>query len=660
MLQFIYTYISLQTLIWLIVALPLASALINGVIALATSHAESARFRPFVSLVGSCLPLAAFAASVAVFFTVTGFEAGPPSAITGPLLKWVAGTNLVIEIGLKVDELSLVMALVVSGVGGLIHIYSIGYMGHDAGYARYFAQINLFLFFMLVLVLADNLVLMFVGWEGVGLCSYLLIGFWFEDTEKARAGMKAFVVNRIGDAGFIAAMFLIYGVMAASGAAPESGFFNFETMERYGAYFLPVATVLSLLLFTGAVGKSAQIPLYVWLPDAMAGPTPVSALIHAATMVTAGVYMVVRLNFIFALSPVALQVVAWTGAVTALFAATMGLAATDLKKILAYSTISQLGYMFMAAGVGAFSAAIFHLVTHAFFKALLFLCAGSVIHALHGEQDIRNMGGLKRRMPLTAWTFVIAATALAGIVPTAGFFSKDAILWQAFERGHFWLWAVGFLGAGLTAFYTFRAAGFVFFGESNIPQEKWRRVEEAPMTMAVPLLVLATLSLFGGILGVPEVLGGRDIIIKWLGGLISYEVGHAPAEGSHTELILMAISVLWAAHFSILGWVIYAQKRDWPVRIAARMSWVYRLVANRYYVDEIYNFFVVRPLVWFSGRVLWNSVDQSIVDGIAVHGSARAVGFMGVVVSAMQTGMLQRYLLYFLIGAAAVVGYLAL
>ncbi|MFH0799558.1 MAG: NADH-quinone oxidoreductase subunit L [Pseudomonadota bacterium] len=660
MLQFIYTYISLQTLIWMIVLLPLAGAAINGLVAFATARSEKVKLKPLVSFAGCILPLASFAAAAAVLWTLLGFESGAPSAITGPLFKWAASPDLVIEAGLRVDQLSLVMALVVTGVGSLIHIYSIGYMAHDAGYARFFAQMNLFLFFMLTLVLADNLILMFVGWEGVGLCSYLLIGFWFEDAAKAKAGMKAFIVNRIGDAGFLAAIFLIFGVMSAAGVSPESGAFNFQTMERYGAYFVPVATTVSLLLFAGAVGKSAQIPLYVWLPDAMAGPTPVSALIHAATMVTAGVYMVVRLNFIFALSPTALEVVAWTGAATALFAATMGLAATDLKKILAYSTISQLGYMFMAAGVGAFSAAIFHLVTHAFFKALLFLCAGSVIHALHGEQDIRNMGGLKNRMPLTAWAFVIAAAALAGLPPFSGFFSKDAILWQVYERGHFWLWAAGFTGAGLTAFYIFRAAGLVFFGETNLSLEKWKRVEESSISMAVPILLLVTLSIFGGVLGLPSALGGGNILGHWLGGLIPYEMGHAPAEGSHGELILMAVSIIWAAHFSILGWLIYAQKREWPVRIAERMGLFYRLVANRYYIDELYDLLIVKPLVWFSRRVLWNTIDETFVDGLVVHGSARSVGFMATVASAAQTGVLQRYLLYFLIGAVAVIGYLAL
>lgn len=659
MLDTLYQYISIQTLAWLIVALPLIGAAANGLIAVATAKREIGSYRPLVSFIGVFLPMTAFASALAIFTTMMRFEGADPSFITGPLIQWIATPGLAIEVGLKIDQLSIVMALMVSGVGSLIHLYSVGYMGHDEGYARYFAQLNLFLFFMLVLVLADNLILMFVGWEGVGLCSYLLIGFWFEDIAKARAGTKAFIVNRIGDAFFLAGLFLIYAVMASANAPVSSGYFNFEMMSRYNAYFVPMATAISLLLFGGAVGKSAQIPLYVWLPDAMAGPTPVSALIHAATMVTAGVYMVVRLNFIFALSPVALHVVATIGAATALYAATMGLTQTDIKKILAYSTISQLGYMFLAAGVGAFSAAIFHLVTHAFFKALLFLCAGSVIHAMAGEQDIRNMGGLRYRMPVTCWTFVLAAAAIAGIAPASGFFSKDAILWQAYERGDFVLWAIGFVAAGLTSFYIFRAVGATFFGETNASLEKFKRAHESPYSMIVPMMILAVLSVFGGLIGVPKILGGADRIGEWLSRLIAYEMGHAPEEGA-SEIVIMVITLLWSLHFAVLGWVIYAQKREWPDAVAQRFGFVYRLVANKYYVDEIYDFLIIRPLNWISTKILWQTVDDIFIDGLAVHGTARTVGLWANVVSLAQTGVLQQYLLYFLIGAVVVVGYLAL
>lgn len=661
MLQSLYQIVSIQSLAWLIVFLPLIGAALNGFIAVATARREIGAYRPAVSFIGVMTPFLAFLSSFIIFVTLISFERAEPSFITGPLFNWMFTPGLAIEIGLKVDQLSVVMALMVSGVGFLIHWYSIGYMHQDEGYARYFAQLNLFLFFMLILVLADNLVLMFVGWEGVGLCSYLLIGFWFDDYSKAQAGTKAFIVNRIGDAAFLAGMFLIFAVMASARVPVEAGYFNFEMMSRYNAYFLPMATIISLLLFCGAIGKSAQIPLYVWLPDAMAGPTPVSALIHAATMVTAGVYMVVRLNFIFALSPFALNVVATIGAVTALYAATMGLTQTDIKKILAYSTISQLGYMFLAAGVGAFSAAIFHLVTHAFFKALLFMGAGCVIHAIGGEQDIRKMGGLRYRMPVTCWTFVIAAMAIAGIAPASGFFSKDAILWQTFERGQYVLWAVGFIAAGMTAFYIFRAVGMMFFGETNLPLERLKRVHEAPSSMIVPIMILAFLSFAGGFIGVPHVLGGMDRIGTWLLGLIAYEIGHAPDEATQaTEVVIMVITLLWSLHFSVLGWVIYAQRREWPATFAVKFGVLYRLVANKYYVDEIYDFLLVRPIRWLSTKILWQTLDDTYIDGLMVYGTARSVGFWASVVSMAQTGVLQQYLLYFLIGAAVIVGYLAL
>lgn len=659
MLQLLYRIIALQDLIWLIVALPLMGAAINGMVALATARGDTARFKPLVSFVGCLCPLLSLAAAVVLFFTLTGFEAGPPAVITGPLFRWIAGAGLVVEVGLKVDQLSLIMVLVVAGVGSLIHFSSIGSLAHDAGYARYFSKTNLLLFFMLLLVLADNLLLLFIGWEGVALCSSLLIGYWFEDGAKARAGLKAFLFNRVGDAGFLAALFLIYGVMSAAGAAPEAGYFNFETMQRYGGYFIPVATILSLLLFAGVAGKSAQLPLHVWLPDAVDCPMPAAALMQSATMVAAGVYLVARLNFIFILSPTALQTIATFGAATALIAASMGLVVTDLRKILAYSTISQLGVMFVAIGVGAFAVAILHLVAHAFFKALLILCAGSVIQALGGEGDVRRMGGLGRRMPLTAWTFVIAAAALAGIPPTIGFFSINAILWQAYERGQVALWAMGFIGVGLMAFSIFRAAGLVFFGETNVPLERLKRVTEAPVSMALPMMMLATLTVVGGILGVPAILHGGSRLVSWLGTLVSYEIGHAPAEGSSIEIILMVVTLLWSAHFSVLGWLIYAQKREWPRRVARRVAPLHAVVANLYFVDQLYRWLILRPLVWVSRCLLWQTVDRVFIDGLVVQGTARVVGFAALVVGATQTGALQRYLLYFLVGAAAVIGFFA-
>ncbi|MBT3181193.1 MAG: NADH-quinone oxidoreductase subunit L [Deltaproteobacteria bacterium] len=661
MLELIYRHISLQALIWAVVFLPLLGAAFNGAISVLTAGKERALYKQWTAFIGCLAPILSFLAVLTLFFTLIGFEAGTPSAITGPLFKWIVSSDFMIDVGLKVDQLSLVMALMVSGVGALIHIYSAGYMWNDEGFARYFAELNLFLFFMLLLVLADNLVLMFVGWEGVGLCSYLLIGYWFDDPAKAKAGTKAFIINRIGDVCFLGAIFLIFGVMKASGADSAVDIFNFETMGRYSGYFLPISTAISLLLFSGAVAKSAQIPLHVWLPDAMAGPTPVSALIHAATMVTAGVYMIVRLNFIFVLSPFALSVIAIVGTATAIYGALLALTENNIKRILAYSTISQLGYMFLAIGIGAFSAAAFHMIIHSFFKALLFLCAGSVIFALGGEEDIRKMGGLKDRMPVTAWTFMIAAIALAGIFPASGFFSKDAILWQAYERGHTLIWVIGFLGAGLSSFYIFRLAGSVFFGEPNSEVEVYKKVSESPISMVVPMMLLATLSALGGLVGVSEIFGGSNHLGLWIGDLIQDEISRAPgntSQGAH--LILTVITMLWSAHFSILGWLIYAQKRDWPDRISRKFSPVYKVLVNKFYVNEIYDLVIIRPVIWFSRNILWKVFDKTLIDGVAVEGSSRVIGVIGLLASAAQSGLLQHYLLYFLIGAVVVVACLAL
>jgi len=645
MLQWVLQYISFETFVWMILAFPLFGAVVNGLRSLVAAVRKKETSHFVTILFGCGAPVLSFVVVATVFVVLLGFTSH--SMVTGPLFQWALLDDLIIDIGLKIDPLSLVMASVITGVGSLIHIYSVGYMGHDKGFTRYFSYLNLFLFFMLVLVLADSLVFLFVGWEGVGLCSYLLIGFWFEDEEKAKAGKKAFVVNRIGDAGFLLGLFLIYVTLKSANLDLGGDFFNFDTLKGYAHVLIPVATPVCLLLFFGACGKSAQIPLYVWLPDAMAGPTPVSALIHAATMVTAGVYMVARLSFLYTLTPTAMSVVAIIGAATALFAATIGLLQNDIKKILAYSTISQLGYMFLALGVGAFHAAIFHLMTHAFFKALLFLGSGSVIHAMHGEQDIRKYGGLSKRMPITTWTFVIASLAIAGIFPLAGFFSKDAILWHTYNSNII-LWGVGFAGAGLTAFYMFRLIGLTFFGESNMDEATLRKVHESPPSMAVPLLLLAVLSIAGGWIGIPEAMGGSDYFHHWLGEVLAY----TPVHGSHTEeLVLGGVSFLWAAHFAIIAWMIYSQKRDWPTRVVEKFRRLYWLIYNKYFVDEIYDVCVIRPIRNVSERFFWKISDAILIDGLLVHGTGRAVQFFGRILSAVQSGVVQLYLTLFLLGA---------
>jgi NADH-quinone oxidoreductase subunit L len=560
------------------------------------------------------------------------------------------------------------MCLVVTFVGFLIHVYSIGYMHGDSGYRRYFIYLNLFTFAMLTLVLADNFVLMFVGWEGVGLCSYLLIGHWFERHSASHAARKAFVVNRVGDFGFLLGIFLL---------ATHLGTVNFHQVfaaapERW-AVGGALATATALLLFLGATGKSAQIPLYIWLPDAMEGPTPVSALIHAATMVTAGVYMVARCHALFELAPAALVTVAVIGAATALFAATIGLVQRDIKRVLAYSTVSQLGYMFLACGVGAYSAGIFHLATHAFFKALLFLGAGSVIHALSGEQDLRRMGGLRSRLPWTHGTMLIACLAIAGIPPFAGFFSKDAILAAAFAGPLRWLYYVGLLTAGLTAFYMFRLLYLTFYGESRVSEEAEHHLHESPPAMVVPLAVLAVGSALVGLLGIP-ILPGADRfgdflkpVFADLGPLreltgaaasghasATAAVAHAAGAGAahHAsvglELALMAVSVAAALLGIFVARRLYLLEPGVAQRLAERFQRAYRMLLNKYYVDEIYRALVVRPLERASGW-LWRVFDVRVIDG-AVDGTGGLVVLGGTILRLFQNGYVGTYAFFLVLG----------
>jgi NADH-quinone oxidoreductase subunit L len=511
------------TWLGLIPLLPLLGAVLNGILALSRAHAKEG---PSKSLVGTiaCLATAgSFAVALVGFVTLLGLPAGERS-LTQTVFTWISVAPLTVDFGFLLDPLSSAMLLFVTGIGFLIHLYSVGYMAHDRGFARYFAYLNLFMFAMILLVLGDSLPVLFIGWEGVGLCSYLLIGFWHEDPQKARAGMKAFVVNRIGDLGFLLGMFVIVWTLAPSVGAEGGRLLSYAFMRDHAELLAPAATLACLLLFVGATGKSAQIPLFTWLPDAMAGPTPVSALIHAATMVTSGVYMVGRMGFLYERSPVALTVVAVVGVLTAALAATIGLTQFDIKKVLAYSTVSQLGYMFLGVGTGAFAAGLFHVVTHAFFKALLFLGSGSVIHALSGEQDIRKMGGLYRKIPTTARTFLFGWLAICGIVPFAGFFSKDEILWKAFSTPNPvvpWLptvlWVLAFLAAGLTAAYMTRLVVLTFFGKSQMSPEVEHHVHESPRTMTIPLVVLAVGSLLVGFLGTPAFLGlGPNRFERWL------------------------------------------------------------------------------------------------------------------------------------------------
>ena len=648
--------------LWLIPALPLAGAAINGFLGKKSS-------RTAVTTVGLVFPGAAFAWALLVALRFSSLDLPYQEYVA----HWIRYGDFSADFALYLDQLSLIMLLVVTGVGFLIHIYSVGYMWDDPSYYRFFAYLNLFMFFMLTLILANNYLVMFIGWEGVGLASYLLIGFWFTKDSAASAGKKAFIVNRIGDFGFLIGLFLLI---------QHFGSLNFTQVFAQVQPFAPentsagLLTAIGILLMVGACGKSAQIPLYVWLPDAMEGPTPVSALIHAATMVTAGVYMVSRSHVIFERAPMALMVVAVIGTLTALFAATIGITQTDIKKVLAYSTVSQLGYMFMACGVGAFSAGIFHLMTHAFFKGLLFLSAGSVIHAVGGEQDMRRMGGLRSFIPWTFLTMGIATLAISGIPPFAGFWSKDEILWKAYSSDHgSWVfWLIGVITALLTSFYMFRLLFMTFFGdyrgarvdahgqahavhgqdEHGHDEHGHGEPHESPMVMLVPLMILALLSMVGGLVGI----GNR--FEHFLGpvfgsGAVAEGAGEAASRG--TELLLMGISVAVAFLGLIFAYVLYVSRPYLPEKIADALNGFYTTVLNKYYVDELYAKLFVKPLVDGSTTILWQGVDRKVIDD-TVNNAADGARHVSDEVRHMQSGNVRSYAGWIAAGSALVIAYM--
>jgi NADH-quinone oxidoreductase subunit L len=645
--------------LWLVPLLPLAGAAINGFFGRRSSKRA-------ISTVALVFCGAAFA--MGLFLTASFSSASAPYYFD--LAHWIRSGNFQVDFSFYLDQLSLVMLLVVTGVGFLIHIYSVGYMWDDDGYYRFMAYLNLFMFFMLTLVLAKNYLVMFIGWEGVGLASYLLIGFWFTKDSAAAAGKKAFIVNRIGDFGFLIALFLMIKHFGSLDFTHVFAAVRSLPTEMAGAGLL---TAIGLLLMVGAAGKSAQIPLYVWLPDAMEGPTPVSALIHAATMVTAGVYMVARSSVIFDHAPMAMMVVAIIGTLTALFAATIGIAQTDIKKVLAYSTVSQLGYMFMACGVGAFSAGIFHLMTHAFFKGLLFLAAGSVIHGVGGEQDMRKMGGLRVYMPWTFLTMGIATLAIAGIPPLAGFWSKDEILWQAYNASWAY-WLIGVITAFITSFYMFRLMYMTFSGEyrgaaaSDVHGHDAHAHDdhshghghgephESPWVMLGPLMVLALLSVVGGFVGYGNHFEHFLAPVFQVGDAVAREA--SPEAGKSTlEYLLMAVSVGVAGLGWFLAYLLYSRRPQLPARIAASLGGLYQAVSNKYYIDELYAALFVKPLIDGSTTILWHGVDQGVIDA-AVNDSADAARHISDTARHMQSGNLRSYAGWVAAGAAVVIAYM--
>ena len=651
--------------LWIIPLLPLAGAAVNGLL--------GKRFpKALVNTIALGSTAAAFAYALYVAVQFMGLPADQIPHIEH-YATWMTAGPFTAEYGTYLDQLSLVMLLIVTGVGFVIHIFSVGYMAHEGGYYRYFAYLNIFMFFMLTLILADNYLLMFVGWEGVGLASYLLIGFWFLKDSAANAGKKAFIVNRIGDFGFLIALFLLikhFGSLQFDGVFKAVAAYPTESTAG-------LLTAIGILMMVGASGKSAQLPLYVWLPDAMEGPTPVSALIHAATMVTAGVYMVARSNPIFNRAPIALMAVLVVGTLTAIFAASIGLVQRDIKKVLAYSTVSQLGYMFMGCGVAAYSAGIFHLMTHAFFKGLLFLCSGAIIHELGGQQDMRYMGGLRKYMPWTFGCMTIASFTIAGFPPFAAFFSKDDILFRTWASGNHVLWLIGLIAAAMTSFYIFRLWFMTFFGEyrgADAPasdhghgshgEEGHATVpHEAPMVMVVPLVILAILCVVGGWVGIPKAMGGSNHFEHFLAPVFhstgeaevtTAEVGH---ESDSTELMFSAISVGAAAIGFFFAWLMYYKRTDLPAKLASAAGGLYTFVLDKYKVDEFYGAVFVRPLLLFSTNILWKGIDATLIDG-AVDESAAGARDISDGLRHMQSGNIRSYAGWVAFGAAVVIAFM--
>jgi len=645
--------------VWLIPVFPAIGFILNGFLGRRWG-------KGFVSWVGPSAIGLSFLTAIFIFFDLL---ARPPAerVFEKVIFDWVVSGAFKTVVGYQIDPLSILMVLVVTGVSFFIHIYSVGYMHDDPGLPRYFTYLNLFVFMMLTLVLGNNFLLMFVGWEGVGLCSYLLIGFWFEKDSASNAGKKAFVVNRVGDFGFLLGIFLLF---------TQLGTLDFtEVFANAGRLDPGMVTAITILLFVGACGKSAQIPLYVWLPDAMEGPTPVSSLIHAATMVTAGVYMVARCNVLYSMAPVSMAIVAIVGVATAIYTASIGFCQNDIKKVLAYSTISQLGYMFLGVGVGAFSAGIFHLMTHAFFKGLLFLGAGSIMHALSGELDMRKMGGLRKKIPYTFWTFFIACLAIGGIFPFSGFFSKDEILWQAFSssHGHFLLWLVAAVAAGMTAFYMFRALFMTFWGESRVDHHVAHHIHESPKIMTIPLMVLALLSIIGGWIGWPHALGGANHIHEFLAPVLGggaapkahagftflsqawASTGEGGGHSAALEIFMMVVSIVIALIGIGIAYLFYVKNPALPKLLAEKRKGLYRLVYNKYYVDEIYEFLFINSLKKL-GIGLWRGFDEFVIDG-TVNGIAYFFGWLSGRMRRIQTGFVQNYAFSMIIGGVVVAGY---
>jgi NADH-quinone oxidoreductase subunit L len=622
-------------LVWLVPLIPLIGFIVNGL-------GRNTLSKGLIGSIGSGVLLISFLLSIGIFLEL-GSDVVKSHEVF--LFDWISAGTLKIPLSFLIDPLSSIMLLIITGVGFLIHIYSIGYMHDDAGFGKFFSYLNLFIFFMLLLVLGSNYIVMFIGWEGVGLCSYLLIGFWYTNSSYASAAKKAFVMNRIGDLGFLLGVFLIFTTF---------GSIEFSKIFPQAANMLPgdsTLTLIALLLFIGACGKSAQLPLFTWLPDAMAGPTPVSALIHAATMVTAGIYMIARSNVLFDLAPVVQHLIAIIGLATALIGALIAMTQTDIKKVLAYSTVSQLGYMFLGLGVGAYDGGFFHVITHAFFKALLFLGAGSVIHAMHHEQDMRHMGGLRKKLPVTFITMLIGTLAIAGLPPFSGFFSKDEILAHVYEHDKV-MWVIGVFTAFLTAFYMFRMLFLTFFGTYRGTHHAEEKIHESPKSMTIPLIVLAILSAVGGFIGIPEVLGGHHWLSQWLSPVIM----HHPEAGDHsTEFMLMGITIVGVLISIGIAYARYVKQNHVPVAAEAKRPMLASISYHKFYIDELYDAIIRKPLDALS-TFFYKIIDTKIVDGI-VNGLGLGTSEASKGLRLLQSGNVGFYIFMMVVGIISLLLY---
>lgn len=626
----------INSLLWLIPLLPLLGFVINGL-------GRNTFSKNLIGIIGSGTILASFILSVMLFFELSG---STQKQFPVELFDWISVANLHIPLSFLYDPLSAIMLLIITGIGFLIHIYSVGYMHDDEGFGKFFAYLNLFIFFMLILVLGSNYIVMFIGWEGVGLCSYLLIGFWFTNDSYASAAKKAFVMNRIGDLGFLLGVFIIFTTF---------GSVEFAKVFPLAANMMPGAatiTLITVLLFIGACGKSAQLPLFTWLPDAMAGPTPVSALIHAATMVTAGIYMIARSSVLFDLAPITQNLIAIIGTATALVAAIIALTQTDIKKVLAYSTVSQLGYMFLGLGVGAYTGSFFHVLTHAFFKALLFLGAGAVIHALHHQQDMRHMGGLSKKLKITFATMMIGTIAIAGLPPFSGFFSKDEILAHAYQENKV-LWAIGLITAFLTAFYMFRMMFLTFFGKYRGTHHAEEKIHESPSNMTIPLIVLAVLAAVGGLINVPHVFGGNTWLANWLTGAGVSQ--HALNLDHTTEFGLMGVSVFAAVVAMLYAYTRYVKNGHVPAADEAERSIFAKISYNKFYLDEIYDAIIAKPLNAFS-KFFYRIIDKKVIDGL-VNGLGWTASEGSKGLRLLQSGNVGFYIFMMVFGIVALLLY---